>query len=746
MFSFSLSLQRSELLASTPAAPTKIVTLNALSRDRALFDSGAAFGRAEASVPFAGSGTAGEIVQARAISLDDGGATTTPWTDVATIAAGGLWSGTIVAPRSSSWYRPEVRLKATTGVTAQGVNRFGVGHVMAIWGQSEPDRILSSFYDNTTPPAVSDPEAVQIIFGAAASPSNHFVTTAQPYTAAVAALASSLIATRPDEKFAVIFHTVSGTDVRALVNDGDTSRSWLADKALHDYATADGQKVGFAAMSWFAAPGSLGSYYGQALFPLLSGKMLDGTPVSFPATIPSGVSSSFHADHWFGELYDYTNTKWVAYGPHRFDIDADMQDATHLLGGATQFALTNKQDARASWRAMLAAPAATMLLPLGLEPVAYVNGTNTGAGGWTDVPHPAGDTPDGAQAFARLTGLAILQAAGMTSWAVPEFDNCYWEPAGTYVEVWSSTGPVTTTRLARSEAPLPATYPHWTTVLGFQINGQTARNTQIVAGRVRIFPNAGGNFASTDTIQYGEGGASGAVKFPQDALNAVWKNIPIVDVGAAGLTGIAVRPLPNPSVFANTLPAGVQIFSTAATGPYFTSPTPVPSGTPAITFQAKFKLAAMPASSQCLFSQSNIGLDLQVLNNGSVRCDVKDGAGVKTLNGTMISAGILPNVWYDIVLSVDHTSKFLWFKINGVLLATVPFTTAGNGEFQSTRALSFLARGSGSIQFVGDVEYLKVWHEVTGTGDAPTSLTVNQVFGPAAAANLNAWKLGANAT
>jgi hypothetical protein len=397
-----------------------------------LFDSGAAFGRAEASVPFAGSGTAGEIVQARAISLDDGGATTTPWTDVATIAAGGLWSGTIVAPRSSSWYRPEVRLKATTGVTAQGVNRFGVGHVMAIWGQSEPDRILSSFYDNTTPPAVSDPEAVQIIFGAAASPSNHFVTTAQPYTAAVAALASSLIATRPDEKFAVIFHTVSGTDVRALVNDGDTSRSWLADKALHDYATADGQKVGFAAMSWFAAPGSLGSYYGQALFPLLSGKMLDGTPVSFPATIPSGVSSSFHADHWFGELYDYTNTKWVAYGPHRFDIDADMQDATHLLGGATQFALTNKQDARASWRAMLAAPAATMLLPLGLEPVAYVNGTNTGAGGWTDVPHPAGDTPDGAQAFARLTGLAILQAAGMTSWAVPEFDNraCHHHTSG----------------------------------------------------------------------------------------------------------------------------------------------------------------------------------------------------------------------------------------------------------------------------------------------------------------------------
>src|SRR5690606_40894477 len=89
--------------------------------------------------------------------------------------------------------------------------------------------------------------------------------------------------------------------------------------------TADGQHVGLAAMSWFAAPGSLGSAYGEAMFPLFSGKTIAGATVTFPATISYGAGLSYHADHWFGELYDYTRTRWVPYGPHRFDIDAEMQ-------------------------------------------------------------------------------------------------------------------------------------------------------------------------------------------------------------------------------------------------------------------------------------------------------------------------------------------------------------------------------------------------------------------------------------
>src|SRR5690606_40319100 len=61
------------------------------------------------------------------------------------------------------------------------------------------------------------------------------------------------------------------------------------------------------------------------IFPLFSGKTIAGATVTFPATISYGAGLSYHADHWFGELYDYTRTRWVPYGPHRFDIDAEMQ-------------------------------------------------------------------------------------------------------------------------------------------------------------------------------------------------------------------------------------------------------------------------------------------------------------------------------------------------------------------------------------------------------------------------------------
>lgn len=740
----ALTLQNRPVGTAGPGPQPGSVSLTAFSRDRTLFDSGAAVGLAEADIPLSGSGTEGEIVQARAVSLDDGGATTTAWSDVGTIDAGGSWSGVITVPRSASWFRPQVRLQAQPGVTAFGSNRFGVGHVIAIWGQSEPERIIAAFYDNTTAPPISDPEAVQILHGAGTSPTLHFVSDAAPLTAAAAAMAATLIETRPGEKFAVVFQTVSGTDPRALVNDSDPSRVWAADKALHDLATADGQHVGLAAMSWFAAPGNLGTSYGEAMFPLFAGQTVAGVAVSFPATINYGSGLSYHADHWFGELYDYARTRWVAYGPHRFDIDADMRDATHLVGGAVQANLANKQAVRLSWRDMLALPQATMFLPLGIEPVTYVNGVDDGAGGWTDIPHPAGDTPDGTQALARLTAHAILQSAGLAAWTPPVFDNCQWEPSGAWVEVWSSAGSVTTTRIARSEPPLGTAHPHWTEVMGFQISGLPAANTQIVAGRVRIFPNSG-VFTSAETIQYGEGGASGMIAFPEDFQNQIWKNLPVVDLGLAGLDGVPVRPLADPAVLANTLPAGSPSFTTSATGPWFTDPANVPVSTTAITFHGRIRFPSYPGATMALFSQANIGFDVELMNNGNLRFNVKDSAGVKVLNNQIVAAALATGVLYDLVVSADHVAKVLWVEIDGALAFTLPFTTSGNGSFQSNRALGLLARGSGTLQFVGDVEELRVWLSATGTGAAPSGTPHKRITGPASVANVDPWKFGSDA-
>lgn len=741
----SLSLVRSSG-RGFPAPALGTIAIAAFSRDRTLFDSGAGFARNSADVPLSGTGSPGETVQARALSVDDGGTSSTAWTDIATIDAEGNWSGVISVPRSASWYRPQARLAATPAVSAQGAFRFGVGHVIAIWGQSEPERILMAFQDLAPPPAIADDEAVQILFGAAAAPQRHVVRQDAPYTSAVAAMADTLIRARPGEKFAVIFQTVPGTDPRELVDDGKPGRSWAMDKALHDFATADGQHVGLAAMSWFAAPGNLGASYGEAMFPLFAGRKIDGSPVTFPATIAYGAGQFYHADHWFGELYDYAHTRWVPYGPHRFDIDGDMMDATHYAGGGIQTNLVNKQAARLSWRAMLALPDATMFLPRGLEPLTYVNGVDDGAGGWTDLGHPSGATADGRQAFARLTAAAILQSAGLAPWPVPEFDNCLWESSGAWVELWSSSGPVTTTRLARAEPALGTAFDHWTEVMGFQINGQPARAAHVVAGRVRLSPNSG-TFTHADTVTFGEGGASGGLQFPADHVAGVWKNLPIVDLGVPGLDGVPVSAMPSGAVLANTLPATAMPFTTSATGPYFLDPAPLQSGVTGLTFAARFSVPALPSGTTCiLFAQSAASCDVELMNNGTLRFNVKDGAGAKVLTNQIVNAGIAAGVWYDLVCAVDQVARQLVVSVNGIVIAAVPFTGASNGLFQNTRALGFLGRNTGSLQFVGRVEYLRVWLSVTATGAVPSGAPYKSIAGPAAIANADVWKSGSSAT
>ncbi|PPB79666.1 concanavalin A-like lectin/glucanase superfamily protein [Albidovulum inexpectatum] len=736
------------LSASNPVRPiagvARSLGLNPFSRDRTLFDSGVAVGRNAADVPLRGHGQPGATIQARAVSVDDGGASSTAWADIATVGQDGTWAGVINVPRASSWFLPEIRLASDPSNVVRGTMRFGVGHVIAIWGQSEPDRILSTVHDGTTPPTIADGEAVQIFSGAAGNPKRDFVSNANPVTAAAAALAQTLVAARPGEKFALVFHTVPGTDPRSLVDDGDPSRAWANDRALHDVVTSDGSHVGIAAMSWFAAPGNLGASYAEALFPLFSGKTIDGTAVSFPATIQTGAGT-YHADHWFGELYDYAHTRWVAYGPHRFDIDTDMQDATHYVGGGLHVNLANKQAARASWRAMLSLPDATMFLPLGLEPLTYVNGRDDGAGGWTDLAHPAGDTPDGTQAFARLTALAILQSAGLVGWPVPEFDNCLWEPSGAWVEFWCSAGPVTTTRRKRGEPALGTTHPHWTEVMGFQINGRPARRAEIVAGRVRVYPDSG-SFTHADTVTFGEGGATGMIAYPDDMIAETWKNLPIVDVGAPGLDGIPVRPLPDPAVTANTLPVTAPSFATSASGPYFLDPQPVPAGTVAITHAARIRLDALPATSAILFAQAATGFDVELMNTGNLRITLEDGTGLRLISSAVVSAALVPGVWYDIVVSADHGAQVCRVMVDGALIATLPFSATGDGQFQSNRALSWLARNSGALQFVGRVEYLKTWLSATADGSAPASTPYKVITGPATAANSDPWKMDADAS
>lgn len=725
----------------TTFEPQTQITVTPFSRDKTLFDSGAAFGRDLASVPLQGTGTPDEAVQLRFVR-DDG--TATGWEDFALIDSAGDWSGTANHGRSNAWIRPELRIKSEPVTRKTASNRFGVGHVVALWGQSEVVRIRSEVHDLIPAEALLADDMVQALWLDGAPVVKHLSAT-DPHTAAMAAMANAFLAERPDDKVAVVFQAKSGTGLRELVENGNSGRNWAEDAELHAFATADGQHVGMPAMSWFASPGALGDNYDDAFFPLFTGKYLDGSAATFPATITYGSGASFVADHWFGELYDPAHTRWVPYGPHRFEIGADMQSATVTALGAQQDNLLNKQQARTSWRSMVEnTHAGTWFLPLGLEPLTYLNGVPDGQGGWSDQSHPAGDTADGAARFAKLTAYAVLQASGLVTWQVPEFDQCVWEPTGAHVEIWSSAGPITTLRAHRQESTLGAGFPHWTQVFGWQVNGLPAQRAEIVAGRVRLFPG-GGAFTASDVISYGEGGATGMVKFPEDFYARTYKDIAIVDVGAADIEGIELRPLPDAALLQNTLTESSASFVTTSTGPHFVDPIALGIGVSGLQIAIDLAISTPASGARTLATTTGNYLKLETLPDGSLRVRVRDADGVVKVDNVKTAAGVLMNGnRADIVFSIDMVAGFARLWVNGVSVMDAGFT-AGSGLLPSNRILLLLATNNGSYQVEGTVFDIGVWKEVTSDGATPASTPYKAITGPAGVANGDAWKLGDDA-
>lgn len=729
-------------LAGEMPQPLTEISINDFSRDRALFDSGQAVGRNAAQVPLSGAATPGEVIELRLISDAAGPGS---WEPVATAAPDGVWNAVLDLPRDPSWLRVEVRNASEPTTRAVTANRFGIGHVIAIWGQSEIVRLRSTVFDTLTPEPLLDDDAIQMMWSDGGPVVKH-LSNSDPHSSALAAMANVFLEERPGEKFAVVLHARSGTGFAALVDDSNPDRDWSEDAALHAFATADGQHVGLPAVSWFAAPGALGADYDDALFPLFTGKTIDGQSVSFPATLSYGNGGSIQADHWFGELYDPAQTRWVAYGPHRFDIAQDMQSAQVIAGGATDDRLSHKQDARLAWREMVANPhAAGAFLQMGPEPLTYLNGVTDGAGGWMDFAHPAGNDDDGAPHLARLTAHAILQASGLTGWATPSFDQAEWQPDGSYVEIWSSAGPVTTIRKARSEPALDDSFGHWTEVLGWQINGAPAERAEIVAGRVRLYPNEPA-FNAQDIINYGEGGATGMIKFPQDYEARTYKDIPIVDVGAARIDGIALRPLPDAAVLQNTLIATDAEYSLGPTGPYFYDTAAVGAGFSQLQFRMNLSVDLSQSGARTLLAMSGNFIRLEILPSGTMRMRVRDSGGVVHLNNVgSVSNAVTAGVDVSIVGAIDLQAGTAQLWVDDQPVLTRSFASA-SPTFPSNRRLSVFATSSGTAQVVADVRAVRLWGEVSGDVTDPLGAPYKEIIGTAGVVNGDPWKRGDDAS
>ncbi|SDF16890.1 hypothetical protein SAMN04488567_3548 [Limimaricola pyoseonensis] len=746
--------------AAVPPAPA-MLTLDALPRDGLVLDTGAAAGRDAAVLGLSGTGTPGRVVQGRARSLDDGGASSTPWADIATIDAGGDWSGALSCPRRTSWLAAEVRIRDNPAVGAQSAERFGAGHVIAIWGQSEWDRMLNPFFDGTAKAGVTHPGDVTHIYHGRSLSGSHAGTgaagvravTVDAATAATAdctsamiAMANTLSAARPGEKFAVLWQTLSGTSWEAAADDAIATRRWIDDRAVHDHAVPDGSgRVGAVIHSWFAAPGSLAEHYGAAAVPFFLGVDLSGAAVAVPGTI-THTGGSYHADHTCAELYDYAHARLVPFGPHGFIEPADLDSATTLRGGGTAVRLANKQAAARSWRDTAALPAlAGYFTPATFNATAVKLGHDDGAGGWTDHTHPDGGSDDGLPRLARFTALAALEGMGLAGWASPVFDNAAWQADGAYAEIWSSAGPITTNRIAGGLPPLGATFPHWTEVAGWQIDGVPAARAEIVAGRVRIYPNDGA-FTDATVLSFGEGGGTGAIEWPEDARNALWRDLPLVDVGAPTVEGLPLRTLPDAALLASTVP-GAAKFATTEAGPWFGSGAAgatIPAGTRQMTWYAKGRVDAFAGGTRSLFHVTGAKMDLQVLSNGALRYSLTDTAGQQVAQTTTPAGTITLGVSYEFLLAFDLAAGWLRLFVDGVQVgASAAFATTG--EMDPARNMRLLHRISGDTP-AGEWERLAIWiGQASADGALPGAAPHHEVTGPAATANADAWRQGAAA-
>lgn len=356
-------------------------------------------------------------------------------------------------------------------------------------------------------------------------------------------------------KVCYLHQTMSGTGVSELFNDSNLGRYWNDDKAIHDYATAGGGTVGIAGGAWNAATGPLGLNLSIAFYELMTDKnWTTGVTMSKPYIYPTvSGSPQYTADRSWAELYNLSRTRYVFMGPHAGGGSIAFSD------GTVDFTMRNYMRHSISHDTMMAdARSNGVFAPRG--PILYYKTGQTFGGGSVDYAHPNNSTVYGGSLYMSLIAHGFMKAAGFRQWPIPSLDQVYWDPAGAYVEVWSSQGDVTTMRKQYGWPDIPATFPHRTDVFGFEyssgdpdlVNGtnlvpmQSARivnsdgsGTSAISGRVRILKPTGGAWVSGDVLNYGLGGGGGTIAYPQDYDDDHWANKPVVMVGMRGPDGNA---------------------------------------------------------------------------------------------------------------------------------------------------------------------------------------------------------------
>jgi len=210
-------------------------------------------------------------------------------------------------------------------------------------------------------------------------------------------------------------------------------------------------------------------------------------------------------------------------------------------------------------------------------------------------------------------------------------------------------------------------------------------------------------------------------------------------------------------------PPQVGPFTTSASGPRFDSGgVVIPNGTQKVTVAMKFNSSF--AGNQGLFQIKPVANGAKdffyvrmYTTNGTVYLWAADSAGATPFTFKYTSPGkINPNTDYIFVASLDWTDGNGRVQLHTSIDDGVTWISIGNYPFPAPLSGSmgdavvrFLtmnnSAGVPSYQFIGSVDWIKLYLAALPTGLIPAGAPEFEVTGPAAIANLHSWKMGTDA-
>lgn len=166
----------------------------------------------------------------------------------------------------------------------------------------------------------------------------------------------------------------------------------------------------------------------------------------------------------------------------------------------------------------------------------------------------------------------------------------------------------------------------------------------------------------------------------------------------------------------------------------------LPAATTRLTWRGRFFWpSGTLTDGQKPFSQLSLGCDLETFGNG-FRVSVEDGTQAAMFNTAPVrhQGRLVANTWLDIVFDIDQVARTVTLTING-LTEVYAFDNLGNGVFNTTRRIGFVAVTSGTNPLASGVRFSDLSVDRNG-------VLRKAISNDAATANIDPWRLGGTFT